>query len=116
MQSLLPGNRSGLISQSRVSSRGRLSPTSRSIRQTKRHGFISVSASALLAFALQQLPLAFYAPAVARQLTVAAHHAMAGNRHRQAVGSTGLGHGAKGFGCADTLGNLRIAGGAAQRN
>src|SRR3546814_1618583 len=36
-----------------------------------------------LRLALQQLPLALHAPAVAGQVAVAAHHAMAGDRHRQ---------------------------------
>src|SRR3546814_47880 len=40
-----------------------------------------------LRLALQQLPLALHAPAVAGQVAVAAHHAMAGDRHRQVVGA-----------------------------
>src|SRR3546814_10259172 len=40
-----------------------------------------------LRLALQQLPLALHAPAVAGQVAVAAHHAMAGDRHRQVVRS-----------------------------
>ena len=68
------------------------------------------------AFALEQLLLALHPPAVARKMTIAAYHAVTGNRHGQAIGAARLGHGAKGAGRADALGNLGIAGSAALRN
>src|SRR3546814_9674169 len=42
-----------------------------------------------LCLALQQLPLALHAPAVAGPVAVAEHHPMAGDRHRQAGGAPG---------------------------
>src|SRR5438046_7031818 len=42
--------------------------------------------------ALEQRALALHAPAIARQRAVVAHHAMAGNRHREPVGAAGLRH------------------------
>ena len=41
---------------------------------------------------------------------------MARDRHRQTVGAAGLCHGPDGFGRADPLGDLGIAGGAADRD
>src|SRR5690606_31944171 len=52
----------------------------------------------VLGFPLQQLTLAVYAPAVARDLAVAPQHAMAGNGHGNAVGAAGSAH------CSDCLG------------
>ncbi len=58
--------------------------------------------------------LALDAPAIARQAAVAAHHAMAGNRHRDRVGAAGLGHGAHRLRRADAPGDLGIARGRAR--
>jgi hypothetical protein len=59
-------------------------------------------------FALQQHALALHAPAVTRQRAVAAHHAMAGNCHRQRIGRAGLRHRTRRFRRTNARGDLRI--------
>ncbi len=68
----------------------------------------------LFLLAFEQRALALDAPAVARQRAIGAHHAVAGNRHRQRVGRAGAGHGARAAGDADARGQLGVADRAAR--
>src|SRR5690606_12317959 len=82
----------------------------------KRAGIVPGGCRSVLPFTAQQFALAFHAPAVAGELAVAAHDAMAGNHHRQAVGRAGAGHGAYRPGLLQPIGQLGVAEGGAGRN
>src|ERR1700736_388537 len=67
-------------------------------------------------FALQQLALAFDAPAVARELAVAAHNTMAGDGDREVIGCASLSHRARGFRRTDAFSHLCVTDSGARRN
>src|SRR3569832_566145 len=60
-------------------------------------------------FGYQQRAFAFHAPAVAGQIAVTAHAAMAGNRHRQGIGDASMPDGTHRSRRADTLRDLGIS-------
>ena len=55
-----------------------------------------------------QLALALDAPAIAGEVAVRPHHAMAGDRDRERIGAAGLGDRAHRFRLADRAGDLRV--------
>src|SRR6266699_631468 len=61
-----------------------------------------------LLFLGEETLLAFFAPAIAAEVPVFAHHAMAGNDERDGIGCAGLGNGARSPGFPDGLGNFTI--------
>ena len=67
-------------------------------------------------FPFQQDALAFDAPMIAGQATVAMHNAVARNGNSQQVGCAGTGNGTGGTGCANAPGDFRIAGSFPRRN
>src|ERR1700730_9499120 len=67
-------------------------------------------------FALQQLALALDAPAVARELAVAAHNTMAGDGDREVIGCASLSHRARGFRRTDAFSHLCVTDRGARRN
>src|SRR5690606_3638666 len=69
-----------------------------------------------LVLSLQKFPLAFETPAVAGEPAIAPYDPMAGNRHRDRIGGTGLGDGAHRAWLPDALRDAGIAGGSARGN
>src|ERR1700737_4803794 len=67
-------------------------------------------------FALQQLALALDAPAVARELAVAAHNTMARDGDREVIGCASLGHRARGFRRTDAFSHLCVTDSGARWN
>src|SRR5215467_4377350 len=81
-----------------------------------RRAAATASGHSLWSFAVQQNALAFDAPSIAGERTVAANDTMAGNGDGKTVRSASSCHGADRRRCANALRNLRIGDRRADRN